>query len=624
MSLIIKTITGRTLTGNAVKDDFNIIIDDQGYIIAELISGGITRITYDFFDPGFEDGDLIYKNFTPDGNFDVLFQRYYPFAYYQNAPNPPLPTLGINILVIVFNQTVIGVNDGIAEVSATGDGAPYEYSLDNINWNTENIFKLLAPGDYKVNVRSISDNDLINYSNFTIGAAPLPPDPTPQPPIKDCVPIEDADILINDAYKRVRVKTIFGKAPSLLSNGDFEVYDGQNWQFWAKYGGINVSRIQRTVINSNGESIPIDNYALQFNEKAVDTKYIEHSPIAVNFGDTVKLGYRVGRTPGTGNVKGIYKVGLLNIPATYETVYISKVRIKCGEFFLYNPDYGTTYQWVLQVATVGHKVDNPQGDLSTYSISIGIPACPVSGNLTVQFFGFVKTQIITPATVNGSNGNSITFPPVITEINEYDIVSIDDVTAVKTSQDAENDIDSMLSISDNLRFFSQTPETIDILFGDFFYRNKYIDELDNLYAIKYGDEYTKGWAEYGAGTSAYIPFGMGLAKSILTSYQMPFKKWYGSFKGDGKEFGYLDVFGFIVEATTFYEDRFFQLLGMEINIKDNTANNVVLAESFRRPAKSNDTTIPSYPNMPEPIFVQDPNAINNIGIFTEEFTEEFS
>lgn len=606
----------------AETDIVNIIADEStGNVTALKDNGGIPRITYQSYNPNLNVGDILYVIPNESTEFTFYWNNRYPFATFEESiivPEPPTPII---IDLTVTNQSAFGVNDGSVEISASGGTPPYEYSLNGVDWFVANVFIGLTPGNYKAFVK-----DTIGTVNmdFTIQPAVAPPDPTPQPPAKDCVPINEPSILIADAYKRVRVKTVFGKAPSLLSNGDFEVFDGQNWQFWTKYGGVNVSRVQRTIVNSNGVNVPIDNYAIQFNEKAVDTKYIEHSPVAVNFGDTVKLGYRVGRTQGTGTTRGFYKIGILPVPATYETVYISKVRIKCGEFFLYNPDYGTTYQWVLQVATVGHKVDNPQGDLSTYSISIGIPACPVSGNLTVQFFGFVKTQIITPSTITGSNGNSITFPPVITELNEYDIVSIDDVTASKTSQDADNDVDSMLSISDNLRFFSQTPETIEILFGDFFYRNRYTDELDNLYAIKYNDEYTKGWAEYGAGTSAYMPFGMGLAKSILTSYQMPFKKWYGSFKGEGKEFNYLDVFGFIVSGTTFYEDRFFQILGLEINIKDNTANNVVLAESFRSPAKSNDITIPSYPNMPEPIFVQDPNATDNIGIFTEEFTEEFN
>jgi len=627
--IVIKTITG---LADDSFDVFNINIVDEnvlnGAITANLTNGGDTKVTYGEFFPALEEGEIIYVHSIPLGTANIVFSKYYPFAKYENVITPTEPDVpGIVINSIdVTNQTQIGVNDGSAEINATGGTPPYEYSLNGADWFDANIFINLSVGDYLATVRSKSNTEQRTSLSFTISPAVAPPDPPQQPPVKDCIPIEDAEILINDAFKRVRVKTIFGKAPSLLSNGNFEVYDGQNWPFWVKYGGINVSRIQRTIIDSSGNMVPLDNYALQFNEKAVDVKYIQHSPIAVNFGDTIKLGYRVGKTPGTGVVRGTHKVGFINIPANYETVYISKVRITCGSLFLYNADYGSTYEWLPQVATVGHKVDNPQGDLSTYSISIGIPPCPQTGDLTIQFFGFVKTQIISPA-ITAAEGDPLTFKTIINELNEYEPIAIDDVTASKTSQDADNDIDSMLSISDNLRFFSQTPDTFEIMFGDLFYRNRYQADLDNLYAIKYDGEFTNGWTEYGVGNSAAMPFGMGLAKSILTAYQKPFKKWYGGLKTapeSNREFSYLDLFSFIVTNSTFYQERYFEVLGIEINIKDNTVSNVVLAESFNKVAKSNDTTVPSYPNMPEPNFTQDPNANDNIGIFTEEFTEQFT
>lgn len=54
---------------------------------------------------------------------------------------------------LVFIQARTCRDSGIVVVSGQGGKVPYEYSLDQQNWNPEGIFKGLAPGNYKITTR---------------------------------------------------------------------------------------------------------------------------------------------------------------------------------------------------------------------------------------------------------------------------------------------------------------------------------------------------------------------------------------------------------------------------------------------------------------------------------------
>lgn len=623
---------------NSSLENVNIYFDTETFdILTGLQNGGFTSIMYQDTNPHVEPGAAIYSYDDGTNLHTLHFQLYYPFAYdvVSSSPDPVKPTTPLIINdIITSNQSSVGVNDGKATINISGGTPEYNYSINSIDYQASNFFNDLPPGLYNISVKD--SQGAIIVGSFTIESAPFPPSPPVKPPEVEIIALSDAEIEIQNAYKRVKVLSKFGSAPSVITNGDFQIYDGQNWEFWVKYGNINVSRVQRSVKNNLGVEVPIENYAIRFNERAQQSRYIQHSDIPVQKGDTLKIEYRVGNTPGTGVTKGVFKGNALslqgneldkyNIPAEYNKFYISKIRIKVGPFYLYNPDYGNSYEWVNQVATVSHRIDNPQGDLSNYLISFSIPDAPVTGSIVIQLFGF--QQIQTVSTQEFRANSFLVIPPLFfsQELPEYIPVDFDDISASKSSQNTDNDIEGILSISDNLRFYSQTPNVKELLFGDFFYRQNFQQPLDNLYAIKYNGEYTSGWYEYLGGSSKTVPFGMGLSKSILTAYQKPFRKWFGNIKlkdGAVKSFSYMDIFSFNVPGSPSFNRKQFAVLGGSINPKNNTFENVTLVEIFDRAARSNDNTVPSYPNMPDPVFVQDPNSVIGNGIFTEEFTQEF-
>jgi len=590
--------------------------ETNGATGAQTVSGGTPLIQYDSYLPDNNiQGDLVARKWISGTLHELFFSNVYPFvtATQTAMSNPGYDDIQITSIVTT-GTSAVGVNDGSVTINATGGTGTYEYSLDGVNWYTTNVLSGLPAQGYTVFVRGTSL--IIGTGHFVIDIV-TPPPPAPIPVVKDVIALSGGEIQIQNAYKRVKVLSSFGKAPSVITNGDFEVYDGQNWEFWVKYGGINVSRIQRSVTNTNGASVLIQNYALLFNEAAQQSRYLQHSDIPIQTGDTVKMSYRVGRTLGTGETPGTYREPIFgDVAAIYSVYYISKIRIKVGNYYLYNADYGNSYQWVNQVATVSHIISNPQGDLSNYLINFNIPEAPITGAMVIQLYGFQKVQ-----TIATSTGNFYT-----SDLPSYDPIAIDNITATKTSQSGDNDITGILNISDNLRFFSEVPDTFELLFGDYFYKRLATEPLDNLYAIKYNDQYTTGWYEYLGGSAKTVPFGLGLSKFILTSFQKPFRKWAGDLllKKTARSFSYLDVFSFDVPNSPSFNRKQFVVLGGDINQKNRQFENISLAEIFDKEVKSNDVSVPAYDDMPDPVFVQDPNAVTNNGIFTSEFTQEFN
>lgn len=609
-------------------DPINVDYNPTSRAISALkTNGGIPRTSYTFYSPNNPNGTLIFETIEGNDVVKVFFQRTYPFGYVEvtTTPSPPVPVIVIDS-IITTGQTAAGENDGTATINASGGTPPYEYSLDNVNYQSSNVFGGLAFGSYSAFVRSSANP--ATAAAFTIAAAPDEPIVV-EPAIKDIIALSGAEISIQNAYKRVEVMSEFGKVPSILYNGDFEQWDGQNFAFWTRYGGLNFSRVQKTVTNSAGALVPVQNYILQFNEKANSGKWLESNIIPFEINETGKIQYRVSKMLDVGesssvNVTGVgpFKV-IININT--KTFYAAKIRIKIGNYYLYNTDYSNTYQWVTNLATVNNPIYNKDGDINTYSYSFSIPECPVSGNMVIQLFGFEKVRM-TSSTVQIFGGQETAQPTVYTVLNEYSPVSIDDITLSKSSQKEDNDVVGLLSISENLGYYTEKPDQIKILFGDYFNSANGASALSNLYAMKVGNKLSTGWYEYGT-TNSPIAFGLALAKSILRAYQKPFRFWLGglTLQPLANEFNYMNTFNFDVPGQQKFNNKIFALLGGDIDLKTNTIENAKLAEIFDRPGKSNDITVPSYPGTTPPVFVQDPNGDTDIvGIFTDEFTPEFT
>lgn len=412
----------------------------------------------------------------------------------------------------------------------------------------------------------------------------------------DIVALSGSNTQIIGAYKRVEVLSLFGKVPSILYNGDFEGWDGFNFQFWTRYGGINISRIQRTVKNSVGQIIPIQNYALQFNKRRDIAKYLQHSPIPIQQGDKIKVTYRIGQTP-------------INNSSVSPTFVTFSFIIKLGEYYLYNENGGNTYEWVKTISYVKNRVDNPNGDLNTYVFGFEIPEAPVTGSMIVQLYGFG----------DGLEEQS-------TGVYTYDLVgTIDDIAFTKTSQSKENDNIGILNITDNLRYYTNKPDRIEILFGDYKERLLADQPLDSLYAIFIDNAYSTYWQEYGL-SGKVVSFGMALAKAHLRAYQKAYANFQGSLKlvdGSGN-FNYLDVIKFITPDDDSFASKRFICLGADIDLKSNEITNVDLHEVFDTNVVSVDNTVDYYPNAPEAIFIQDAQYTKVNGIFTDEFTNDFN
>lgn len=595
-----------------------------GVVTAIGTNGGYAAAQYESYYPAFQQGELIWEKWEDGFIYKLFWYNAYPFATFEKTamPDPFLNHVRINSIVKT-NETAIGANDGTAVINVSGGNGPYEYSLDGLIWYSGGILTTLRPQAYTIFVRP-SDLGLLATGNFTI----LPyeqPNPELIPAVKDIIALSGAEISIQNAYKRVEVLSDFGKIPSLLYNGDFEQWDGQNFNLWTRYGGLNFSRIQRTVTNANGIPITIDNHSLQFNERSNPGKWIEASPIPVAKGDTLKLQYRVGKTDTikvqTGQVYN--QTWKTTVTSFIQTFYGCKIRIKVGNFYLRNSDYGSNYEWVTGLSTVVNLIDNASGDINTFSFNFAIPECPVTGLISIQLYGFTKMswEYLTRA----DQADTITHRYL--EISDYKPLQIDDINISKSSQSNDSDVTGILSISENLGYYTEKPDQIKILFGDYFFNATSSIAASDMYAIKYkGGQFTSGWYEYGTTTNP-IAFGLALAKSILRSFQKPFRLWNGDvkLKPISPEFSYLNTFCFDVPGQSKFNNKIFILLGGDFDLKYNTIENAKIAENFDRPAKSNDITVPNYPGTTPPVFVQDPNGgTSSGGIFTEEFTKEFS
>jgi len=600
-----------------------------GTVSALLTNGGTPPVSFDAHYPAFAPGDTLIRKWAAGFTYTLKWSEFYPFATFTKeavAVDPGFNDIRINSITVT-DETGTGLNNGTATINSSGGSSPYEYSPDAITWQDSNLFGALSPQVYTAFVRSKSLVGLVASGNFEVEPfEPTPPEPEPR--VKEIIALSGAEMPIQDAYKRVEVLTKFGNVPSLLYNGDFELFDGQNFNFWTRFGGLNFSRVPRTVTNAKGELVPLDNYAIQFNERANAGKYYQSAPIPLQKGDKISVKYRVGKTD-TGLVVTVEDYSnSFGFVATYTrgTQYVCKMRIKIGNYYLRNVDYGTSYEWTTALSTVNNLIENSKGDANTFSFNFSAPECPVSGLMNLQIYGFTKVSY-DKETV--TNGKTLDRPELIlNEIADYTPTIMDDISISKTSAVADSDVTGTLSSSTNLGFYTEKPDRIEIPFGDYAKRTDDDTPLNSLYAIRYNGVYTSGWYEYGT-TSAPVNFGLALAKSILRAYQKAFRFWTGGLKlrTGVSGFSYLNTFSFEVPGQSLsFNQKVFGILGGDIDLKYNTLSEAKLTELFDRAGKSVDLVTPEYPGSEQSEIIQDPTVDLNpkYGIFTEEFTQEFT
>ena len=436
----------------------------------------------------------------------------------------------------------------------------------------------------------------------------------------------------SDAYKMVKVLQEYGRAPDVIYNGGFEDWDGQNFRYWTRYGAINVQRVQKTITASQGVTIPIEDYACRFMQRADSGKWLEGSPIWVNEGQTAKLSLNIGKTDG---------------------LYDFKVRFKVGQFYLTN-DNGT-FEWINELSTTTIRVDNSLGDIFSFAINVEIPKIPVSGDMIIQFYGFTKIVASNSGSApsgggrpvrgaeNGVGGSTITYY----EVDEYTPIDIDNVGITSQVSD-DKKTKGIINVSSQNGLYTNKPDEITVIWGE--YKQGAFDptivtgsftparprrrgeigfnpapqaQLQTIYLPDNSD--AKGWFEYGE-TSSPSPIGLCLARAILKAYQTNYNRFSGTMQGD--DLSYLDTFNIIVPNSPQFSSKIFVWQDADFSLKyKKVSGNLV--EIFSKTLISNDYTTPQLPgstgeaNLP-PI-IQNPNTPSNlIGIFTEEFTPEFN
>lgn len=417
----------------------------------------------------------------------------------------------------------------------------------------------------------------------------------------------DQFITIGNAYKRADVILKYGTIPSIIFNGDFELWDGQNFNYWTRFGAVNVSQEEKTTFGANYELIPLGEFFCQFNERANSGKWLQANDIGVNVGDKVTFTFQ-------SNQFGITRM---------------KFRVKIGAYYLYNDPGTNNFQWVasLATATVDFNLNtyNYQNPVWWPTYSVAFPDAPDSGSMAIQLFGFV-------------NLDRDPYTGATTENNVYNNpFGVDKCQLSKVSKVDDKVPDGVLYRSQQLQFFTNAPAQEEIKYGDYqgqnftiygngFSTDQFGDQIlvNSLYAIYTADGgYSSNWKEFGTGSES-LQIGLWAAKNKLQQYQQPFRYFSGSFTGYNLE--YMDTYTFSVPCFPSFENFLFAILSADFDLKLNQMTSVTMAQMFQKGIKTDDTTGPHHPGDGEPPIIQNPNypsPDSDTGIFTTEFTEQF-
>lgn len=398
-----------------------------------------------------------------------------------------------------------------------------------------------------------------------------------------------------NAFKRVVVDLDFGKTPTLLQNGGFEQWDGQNFEGWTRYGGINIEQIQLTIPGVSGVPVQINDYAVRFNERFNASKFLQAAEMIGSSGQKVTLN--------------------LNIKQS-ESDRLFKFRIKVGEFYLYNDPEAENpeFTWVKTLSTATVDVYNGSYKGFYRSVSINLPPLPVNGSFFLQLFGFDYVR---------------TFDRVGKEYPAPNYLS-GEVTNIGLSiTDSPSFTTGIYFISEQDRFYTEEPDQIELKFGDNYSTEKPRPARapqpvgqNILYSIYTVDNsYSTGWKEYGK-SGEYLPIGALVAKSILSARRRPYYMFEGSFKCDNS---YITSFTFNVPGQPSFNNRTFIPLNVSYDYR-----NKILSGSFVEILNEGgiftNGQLPKYEGVELPQFSQNPNfpcPLPEDGIFTGEFSEEF-
>lgn len=409
---------------------------------------------------------------------------------------------------------------------------------------------------------------------------------------------QGASIRIGNAYKRAVIDLEYGTSPARVYNGDFEDWDGQNFRYWTKYGNVDISRIQKSVTGSGGAQIPVNDYACQFNVLANNGKWLEANPIQVYQGDKLTFSFEF-----------FFQQISYFLP-------IFKIRIKIGNYYLYVPYGPGDPEWVQQLATASiYFLINP-AVLSSYAyfpFELTLPEIPETGQMVIQIFG----------AENAVTGYGTT----------YSQLSFDNISISKSQNNNTNEPIGTFFTSQQLGFYTETPDITKIIFGDYIQqliatrpqRNQNSVQIaqNNLYAIYTKDgSYSTQWYEYSQ-IGSQLPIGQLLAKSIVKAYQRPYRFIDCVLKGDNLK--YSDVFNFIVPTSAEFTQKTFAYSSVRFSSKFKTSEGTLI-EIFNKPIKTIDVQTPNNGGQDPPPFTQNPNnplPLSGTGIFTPEFTPEF-
>ena len=434
----------------------------------------------------------------------------------------------------------------------------------------------------------------------------------------DVTALTGGELRTANAYKRVIVLTEFGNAATTLYNGDFEIWDGQNFKYWTKYGGINISRVQKTITGTGGAKIGIADYMCQFNEELNEGKWLESTPIVVEKGDKI-------------NFQFDFYTDQLRV------WNLVKLRFKIGDFYLIgdidplDSSSSINLEWVRELTRV--ELTPNRADQATFKrCSVSIPEIPEAGSLTIQIYGAAKYQTKRVADSPVTMADKLPYSPV----------SFDNFTISKSSKNEQYEKDGFWSISEQLGFYTNSPKEIKIPYSDSqvptpgpvtitrFGRTRVINpggvtealSLSTLYAIYTTDSsFSTKWRDYNESGES-LPISLNLARTILKAYQKPFRYYQGDLRGDN--LNYLNVFNFLVDDNDEFSAKTFTIISGDFSLKNHILT-ATLAEIFTKSIFTTNFQTPHSPGQIPPAITQNPNTpIDDVRIFSDEFTSPFS
>lgn len=423
--------------------------------------------------------------------------------------------------------------------------------------------------------------------------------------------LSDAEFEIHNAYKRVTALHKFGWVPSVIFNGDFESWDGTNFEYWTKFGGIDVSRVQNSIPGVGGTPILINDHSMQFNARYDLSKWMQPNNIRVVAGDKLSLSFNVGSNSPKTVIDYVYlRISLDDGAGNVYWLSRPSAAVVGGQLKAVEP------VWVLNsLQTYDAQMGMGPKQTSSFIFTINIPVTPVSGDVTIQFFGFKKID----TTIKRLSGD-----------NEYiySAMQIDNISMAVTNVGNNAIPDGVLYTSEQAKFYTESPDMITLLFGDNvdLYQTTNVTSnasnvlINNISSIYTSDgSYSTLWYEYGLST-LQLPIVNWTAKAMLKLYQSPFRIFSAGAKG---VFNGLTVFNICL-----LEDQVYAIQSGEFDLRMKQFNRMVLVQLFYKNIPTNNFGIPhTVMQMGLPPIFNNPNQpvpVAGVRIFTNQFTEQFT